>query len=252
MFDRKILYVFLAVTLIAILVVLLSSNMEFEFHATGNVDLEAMSDVFRDPVTKALSTYLSFLVFLAVLATAGLIPNMLIKGRTDFYLSKPISRSSLLLNKFLAIWVVYGATLTVCGIITYGATVLVHDLFDWRVMYLFGLNLVSFFIWLSVTITAGIISGSNAISIMTAFLVWVAQSILWFHEQIKEFLGSKLVGYIVDALYYILPKTAEIDALTDSLAMGRPVESWMPLYSSLIFSFALLHLAIAAFKRKDY
>ncbi len=252
MFDCKILYVFFTVTLVAVLVVLLSSNMEIEFHSMGNVDMGPMTDILRNPVTKALSTYLSFLVFLAVLATAGLMPNMLIKGREDFYLSKPISRSALFLNKLFGIWAVYGAIVVLCGVVTYAVAVWVHGFFDWKVLYLFGMNLVSFFIWLSIITAAGIIAGSNSISIMTAFLFWVAQAILGFHEQIKEFLGSKPVGYLADALYYIVPKTGEIDQLTDAVALGKPVTSWMPLYSSLMFSFALICLVIVIFKRKDY
>jgi len=252
MFERKAVYVFAGVTLIAVVIILLMPKMEIEFHATGNVDIGGISDLLRNPITKAFSTYLSFMVFLAVLATAGLVPNMLIKGRADFYLSKPMSRSSLLLNKLFGIWMVYGGLIVFCGIITYAVAVGVHGFFEWKVLYLFALNLVSFLVWLCITITTGIISGSGVISIMTAFLFWVAQVILRYHEQIKAFLESKPLGDIVDVLYYIVPKPGEIDGLANSLALGKPVASWMPLYSSLIFSAALICLAVVIFKRKDY
>lgn len=252
MFDRRTIYLFVGVTLIALVIIVLTPKMEIEFHATGNIDVGPMTDLLRNPVTKVLGAFLSFMVFLAVLATAGLVPNMLIKGRADFFLSKPISRTSLLLSKMFSIWVVYGGTIVLCGVTTYAVAVWVHGFFDWKVLYLFVLNLASFFVWLSITITAGIVSGSNAISIMSAFLFWVAQAILRFHEQIKGFLASKPVGYIIDALYYVVPKTGEIGDLTDALALGKPVESWMPLSSSLMFSVALICLAAVIFKRKDY
>jgi hypothetical protein len=121
-----------------------------------------------------------------------------------------------------------------------------------RNSYVFVLGLVSLFIWLSITTTVGIVTGSTAMSIMSAFLVWVAQAIFVWHEHIKGVLESKPVGYVVDSLYYILPKTGEVSAITNACALGKPVESWMPLYSSLIFSVALVILAVVVFKRKNY
>lgn len=252
MFDRKIVHLFVAMTVIAAVISLLVPRVDIEFHTTGNMDMGSMIDFFHKPVTIALSIFLSFMVFLAVLATAGLIPNMLVKGRADFFLSKPLSRTGLLLHKILGIWLVYGAMIALCGSIVYAVMVLVHGLFDWKVLYLFVLNLVSFFIWLSITITVGIVSGSSAISIMSAFLVWVAQAILKFHDQINDFLASKPLEYTIDTLYYIVPKTGEISNLADTLALGKPVESWVPLYSSLAFSAALLVVAVIIFKRKNY
>lgn len=252
MFDRKTIYLFAAVTFIAVVIALLSPKMEVEFHATGNVDMGSVGDFLTNPVTKVLSTFLKFMVFLAVMASAGLVPNMLAKGRADFYLSKPISRTSLFLNKLFGIWLVYGGTIVLGGILTYAALVSAHGFFDWKILYVFALGLVSLFIWLSITTTAGIVSGSTVMSIMSAFLVWVAQVILYWHEQIRQFLGSKPVGYVVDGLYYIFPKTGEVSTIANACAFGKPVESWMPLYSSLIFSVALVTLAVIIFKRKNY
>jgi ABC-type transport system involved in multi-copper enzyme maturation permease subunit len=118
MFDRKTVYLFAAVTFIAVVLALLSPKMEMEFYATGDIDMGSMGDFLTNPVTKVLSTFLAFMVFLVVMASAGLVPNMLAKGRADFYLSKPISRTSLLLNKLFGIWLVYGGTIVLCGILT--------------------------------------------------------------------------------------------------------------------------------------
>ncbi len=252
MFDRKTVYLFAAVTLIAVLVALLLPKMEVEFYATGNVGMGSVGDFLTNPVTKALSIYLKFMVFLVVMASAGLVPSMLVRGTADFYLSKPISRTSLLLNKLFGVWLVYGGMLVLCGILTYFALVSAHGFFDWKILYAFIFGLVSLFIWLSITTTAGIATGSTVMSIMSAFLVWVAQVILQWHGQIKEFIGSKPVGYIVDGLYYIFPKTGEVSTIADTCAYGKPVESWVPLYSSLIFSVALVILAVAIFRRKNY
>jgi len=252
MFDRKTVYLFVAVVLVSIVISLLSPKPDIEIQMQGNMDMTPMADWLRNPLTKALSVFLSFVLFLAVLATAGLVPNMLVKGRADFFLSKPLSRTALLLHKMLGIWVVYGAMVVLCGIAIYVTMLLRSNFFDWKVFYLFAFNFVSFFIWLSIIVTVGIVSGSGAISIMGAFLAWVAQFILSYHTQIKSFYDSKPVGYIVDTLYYIVPKTGEVSNLANALALGKPVESWMPLYSSLIFAVLFVILAIIVFKRKSY
>ena len=108
-----------------------------------------------------------------------------------------------------------------------------------------------FFIWLSVTSFAGVLTGSSGMSIMAAFIVWMAQRILSFHEGIKSFTDSQVVRFIVDALYYIFPKTGEMFDLTDQAVSGN-ISSWMPLYSSLIFAVVLFFVTVAIFKRKDY
>ena len=252
MFDRKTVWIFLAVTLIGVVVAVLTPQVDMDIRMEGNMDFGSLGDYLRNPVTMALSGFLAFVVFLTVMATAGVIPTMLVRGRADYYLSKPISRAALLLNKTLSVWLVYGAMIMLCGVIFYIALVLAHGLFDWRVLYLFGLYLVSLFIWLSVTITVGVVSGSTAIAMMSAFLVWVAQKILHFHEEINAFVDSRPVGYVIDALYYIVPKTGELAGLIDALALGKPVDSWLPLYSSLMFAFACTVLAVVVFKRKNY
>ncbi|MFQ6007685.1 MAG: hypothetical protein ACE5K8_01915 [Candidatus Zixiibacteriota bacterium] len=252
MVDRKIIHTFTVVTFIAVLAVLFSSKMDIELHVSGDVEMESMADLLRNPITKAFSAFMKLVLFLIVMASAAVVPNMLVKGRADFYLSKPLSRTSLFLNKLFGIWLVYGGLMILSGAITYLAMVVVFGLFDWKIIYLFILNLVSFIIWLSVTATAGIVSGSTAMCIMSAFLVWVAQLILRLHEQIKALLGSSPISYIVDTLYYIMPKTGEIGDLTESLALGKSVASWMPLYSSLIFAVVLIYLAARIFNRKDY
>ena len=252
LFARKTVYLFLAVTLVAVLLGLATGKASFEFHVEGNMDVDGVADFLRNPVTHVMNTFLSFLVFLAVLATAGLVPGMLARGRAEFYLSKPVSRTTLLLNKLFAVWGVYSFLILISGAVLYAVLVTIHGRFDWDVLYLPALNLVSFFIWLSITTVAGVLTGSTAVSIMCAFLVWVAQLILSFHDQIRALVGSQVIGVIVDVLYYIFPKTGQLGDITRGLAMGRPVDDWMVLCSSVAFAGAMLVVAVLVFNKKDY
>ncbi len=250
MVDRKVLWIYAVVTGIGILSVVVSRSIELQFQTEG-MDLQQMNEMLGNPLMKGYNSFMYFLVFLSVLATAGLVPNMLARGRADFYLSKPLSRKALLLNKVFAVWVVYGAIMVFVMLIEFVAGGLVYGMYDSGIVYIILTNLLAFFIWLSVTAFAGVVSGSSAMSMMAAFLVWVLQKILAFHNGIKELIDAPIVEKIIDGLYYIVPKTGEISDLADSLVGGNSVD-WMPLYSSLAFAAVLLYVTIYLFNRKDY
>ena len=99
---------------------------------------------------------------------------------------------------------------------------------------------------------AGVLSGSASWAIMAAFGLWVAQWLVSFHDLLEQLTSSKLVSYIMKALYYLFPKTDQLGDMAVSLALGQPVESWLPLWSALLFSAAMMFLAVWVFRRRDY
>jgi len=248
LFDRKIIYLFAVVTLITVVVVFLMRSIEVHIQTQSGFGADNLEDFLGNQFLNGLSTFMSFLLFLAVMATAGLIPNMLVKGRADFYLSKPMSRSSVYMRKIGSMWLVYGGIILVCGIIGTLAIGLFHDYFSWGMLYIIIFKLVSFFVWLSIIAFVGIISGSTSVSIMGAFIVYIVQWLLDKRELIAAFIDSKPVTYVADILYYIWPKTEEVSDLTLRLAQGREVFNWMPLWSTLLFTLVTIFI----FKRKEY
>lgn len=250
LFDRKVLYIFGAVTVIGLLSIIGSASLDIHMMGEG-IDLEEMNQALGNPVLMGLNMFMHLLVFLAAMATAGLIPGMLIRGRADFYLSKPVSRASLLLGKVFSIWLVYGAVMVVCVLIEFLTAGLMLDAFSWGIAYIIVINLLAFFVWLSVTCFAGIATGSAGMAIMAAFLMWLAQRILTLHDALKQLVDSPVAIYVVDTVYYIFPKTSQICDLTDQVVSGA-AHSWMPLYSSLIFAAALLFVTVVIFNRKSY
>ncbi len=254
MLDRKTIYIFLVVTVITMLIIMGSGSIEFNLgvQTGGEVDVDQVNEMFGNPLMRMYSSFLTFLVLLGVMATAGLIPGMLVKGRADYYLSKPISRSSLLFYKACSMWLVYSAVIVICGVVCYLTLWAVHGTYDAGFMTLTIMNLVSFFIWLSVTVFAGIAFGSTGMVIMTAFVIFILQWLLGFYEQIASFIGSGAVESIIKVFYYVIPKTGEISDLSLKLALGGRIDSWMPLYSSLAFALVLFFAASWLFNRKNY
>ncbi|MFQ5453518.1 MAG: hypothetical protein ACE5D6_04955, partial [Candidatus Zixiibacteriota bacterium] len=225
MIDRKILFLFAVVTILGVVVIFFSGSMaiNIDVQSQGDISSGQISDIIGNPLLRVFSSFMSFLVILAVLVTGGLIPNMLIKGRADYILSKPISRSSLIYNKIFGIWVVYGAVIVVCGLIGYVALYFIQGAFDTKIIFLFIINLISFFIWLSITAFAGITFGSYSFAMVGAFLIWIAQLFLRNHDIISGFVNSKPVEIFLDILYYLIPKTGEISDLTLKAAMGNTI-----------------------------
>jgi ABC-type transport system involved in multi-copper enzyme maturation permease subunit len=249
-FDRRVIYVFAAVTLVGIIVTLasLALDIEIQGRSLGAGDLNR---AFGNPMLQGYNQFMYVLVFLAVMATAGMIPRMLAPGRADFYLSKPVSRAWLLLSRTFSIWVVYSCVMTAAFLTNYILSAALYGGFSLAILYIIILNLLSFVIWLSVIAFSGVATGSTAISVMIAFAVWLTQRILSYHDLPKEFVDSKAVIYAIDALYYIFPKTSQISDMSAEL-ITRGATDWMPLYSSIVFAAVLMFITVLIFRHKEY
>jgi len=252
--DHKSLWIFVAVVLFGVFVVIVTGNIEahFQVQSSDMVDLGEIDKAFGNPVLRGYNSFIGLVVFLTVMASAGLFPHMLERGRADFYFSKPLTRTFLLMNKFFGIWLVYGAAVVASGLVIYLAIGLVHGVFDLSLLYLLLTSLVSLFIWLSITCCFGILSGSNAVAIMAAFIIWAAQKVLAAREVIKTFLDSRAADLVLDSFYYVLPKTSAVSDLFVALVSGREVIDWMPLWSSLLSAAVMLYIAVRLLKRKDF
>ncbi len=249
--DRKVLWIYGAITFVSVLFAFISRSGNLTVDINGSSALGA-PDMLSPLIIRGMETYLSFLVFLTIMATAGLVPNMLVRGRADYYLSKPISRTRLLGGKLLSVWLVYGGLIVLSGLINLGAFFLSAHWFEPRVFYLFGFALISLLVWLSITGFAAISFGSNSLAIMTAFVFWVAQWLLRYHDTIGEFLNSKILKYIIDGLYYVVPKTGQISDLSVQLASGSPVGSWQPFITTIAFAVVAYTVTLQLFKRANY
>lgn len=259
MFDRKTFYLYIVVTILAIAFFLVMGSLNLpvgQGQGPGGPDqiAEQVQQAMTDMLGVAFAKYISFLIFLTVLAVAALFPRMLERGRADFYLSRPLSRTSLYLNKFTGIFVTYGGVILISSTLVYLALAIVQGSFNFQFFGFLMLGAgVSLFIWLTIITCAGIVSRTQTMAIMSAFMIFFAQWVLlYFREDIGRLIKSKVVTGLLDTLYYILPKTSQVSDFFSVLGRGRSNLDWMPLYSSLIFAVALLLLTVLVFKRKNY
>ncbi|MBD3403030.1 ABC transporter permease subunit [candidate division GN15 bacterium] len=252
--DRKLLWLYGIVTVIMLLSVFaVQSTVDNMRLADAPPEMqEQIGDALGQYVIGGLYWFLGILVFLTVMGTAGLIPSMFSRGRAEFYLSKPASRTSILLGKLAGIWSVYGGLMVLAGLLVLGTMVVAYDLFSATVFFVFVAALVDLFIWLSVTGFVGVLSGSFAMSIMAAFALWIIQWLLTFREAVEQLVDNSLVLRVVDTLYYMLPKFSQLGDLFLAMGQHKPVDDWLPLWSSLAFAVVLYIATVWLFKRKDY
>jgi ABC-type transport system involved in multi-copper enzyme maturation permease subunit len=252
--DRKALWVYLIVTAIGVATALLLSHFVVTT-GSDNLDLNGAAGSTAETARRlhsGASALCSLLVFLSVMFTAGVFPQMLERGRAEYYLSKPITRVNLYLMKLTAVWLVYSTLIILCTSLVYATGAIANGAFDVGVLYLFGFVLFSLALWLSVSGFMGVVTGSTVTVVVVTILTWLAQFVFSNHEKINAIVTSSVLRTVIDGIYYILPKDSQIGAIEDALANGAPVESWLPVWSTAIFALVMLFLGLQIFKRKSY
>ena len=191
-------------------------------------------------------------MFLAVFASAGLIPSVFEPGRIELLLSKPVERYHILLGRYtgnvlviaanifylvFAVWLIFGIK---TGVWTAG--------FLWSS----ALTVYMFAVLLTVVVLVGVLWESAAVTTMVTFGIMIVSPILAQQQTLERLLTSETSRNIVRGAYYALPKVFDLGRITRSLVLGNPIDDWMPVWSSGMFGVVVLGAAIYVFARKNY
>jgi hypothetical protein len=125
-------------------------------------------------------------------------------------------------------------------------------LWNWGFLLAGIMIVLTFMILFSLMTFLGLLTGSGPFSLMITYLILFFSPLLIERDKIYALLTSKFYGYLVDGLYYFLPKTTELGNITQQLVRGIPVTSWMPLWSSLIFALFMTVISISVFIKKNF
>jgi hypothetical protein len=206
------------------------------------------------------SAVLYFLcTFLAIFATAHLVPRMQEKGTIDLYLSRPVSRVKLLLSRYVAGLILAGSNviylLGAIWLIVMWKTHVVHPRF-----FLAG-AVILFVIatLLAFAFVIGVITSSTAVSIMTTYGLFFFAIMLAGHERIAAAVSKEWQAWLINTLYWIIPKTAELGAAVVAYVSGNQVPERMaatltpmPFLTTAAFGVVCLVLACFLFQRKEF
>src|SRR5215813_2937287 len=197
--------------------------------------------------------------FLALFATAHLVPRLQEKGTVDLYLSRPVGRVSLLLSRYTGGMLLAAANLAyligaIWAIIVW-KTHVVHLRF-----LLGGLTILfAIAVLLAFAFLIGVVTSSTGVSLMATYAVFFLAAILAAHQKIAAAMSAQWAADLVNGLYWIFPKTAELGRATvAAVAGGRVLRGSAPDHlfavfgSTALFGAAALALSCWLFSRKDF
>jgi len=197
--------------------------------------------------------------FLAIFATAHLVPRLQEKGTIDLYLSRPVGRVPLILSRYVAGLLLAAANVVYLvgsvWLIVVVKTRVVHP----RFLLAGGIVLFAIAALLAFAFLVGVVTSSTGVSIMATFALFFLGAILVGHEKIEAALSTEWAAQTVRALYWILPKTAELGRAVVSLVLGHEGPERLrdglrlaPFLTTGLFGAASLSLAAWLFRRKDF
>ncbi|MGH2575912.1 MAG: ABC transporter permease [Ignavibacteria bacterium] len=198
-------------------------------------------------------SYLLVLIF-CIISSASFIPSMVDKGTIDLLISKPLSRTSILLSKFLG--AVLFVALSLVYFIGFIWLILSAKSGYWNFNFLYTILSLTFAfaVMYSIVVLIGLMTQSAILGILVnLFLIFVLLPVLSNREiVIFSFVTNEAVRFIFNFFYYIFPKPGEINDITIKLITGEHVDSWQPAITSLLFCSAVMAFSVYYFSKKDY
>jgi ABC-2 type transport system permease protein len=204
-------------------------------------------------VHASIATFLyTVAMFLAVFASAGLVPTVFEPGRIVLMLSKPVSRLHILLGRYLGnlLVVALNVAYLVVGVwLVFGSKT---GVWNSNFLGVIGTTTFMFAVLLAVVVLVSVLTESSAVATMVPVGLMVISPILAQRSIAEKLLSSEWARQLWRALYWIFPKVFDIGRINMDAVMGRPIDSLMPFWTSAAFAAGVLALGLYAFSRRDY
>ncbi len=191
-------------------------------------------------------------MFLAVFASAGLIPSLLEPGRIELLLSKPVSRIRILLGRYVGNLLVVGAN-------TIFLVLGVWTIFGWKtglwpVSFLIAIptTVFIFSVLLAVVALVGVLWESTALAVMVPVALMIISPILAQEKIARKLLSSEWSRNLWKALYLSTPRVFDVGFSTLATIRDRSFGSLEPLWTSAAFGLVMLTTALIVFARRDF
>jgi ABC-2 type transport system permease protein len=226
-----------------------------QVEVSGSMSIEKLVMGFESGFSGVLYVLCTFL---AIFATAHLVPRMQEKGTIDLYLSRPVSRMKLILSRYVAGLILAGSNvLYLIGSIWLIVAWKTH-VFHPRFFLAGGVILFLIATLLAFAFLIGVITSSTAVSIMSTYGVFFFGVMLAGHARIEAALSKEWQAMAIRTLYWIMPKTAELATSVVAYVGGPQLQNEIikvtaaPFWSTAIFGLVCLTLASWMFQRKEF
>jgi ABC-2 type transport system permease protein len=191
-------------------------------------------------------------MFLSVFASSGLIANVLEPGRIELLVSKPVSRTHILLGRYAGNVLVVSCNVIflVLGI----WTILGIKTGIWSGTFLISIatTIFIFAVLLGVVVLIGVLFESTALSTMVTVALMIMSPILAQTSLMMRLLSSEWSRGIWRTLYYSLPKVYDMGKMTLDAIQSRSFSGYMPIWTSGVFGAVMLSAALVIFSRRDF
>lgn len=189
---------------------------------------------------------------IAVFASAGLIPSVLEPGRIELLLSKPVSRTHILLGRYignvlvislnviylvLGVWLIFGYK---------------TGIWETRFLISIGTTIFTFAILLAVVVLVGVLFQSAALATMITVALMILSAILAQTTIMLKLLSSEWSRNVWRTLYYTFPKVYDMGRMTLDAIMNRTFTGYMPIWTSAAFGAVVLGISLLIFARRDF
>jgi len=244
--DRKQHWLFLLVTAIASAIIYFAVSDKLELVKN---EISSQASLLQ-AASSSLNNFVTVIVMLSVVSIMFLIPRISRKGRVEFYLSKPITRTKFFYGKVISLFAIYCTMILLCGMLVAGVLHYLKALTFSGSAYIVVIGLASFLVWFSIISFTGFMTKSVSISFAAFGSLWMMQ--LFLKHRSEWGIEQKFVQLILDTFYYILPKTSEMSSISIQLATGGMTVSYLPIFTSLLLAGMLFYASMSAFGRRDF
>ena len=191
--------------------------------------------------------------FLAVFASSGLIPSVLEAGRIALLLSKPLSRTTLLLGRYAGNLAVVAINHTYLVLSVWIILGLKTDIWAPRFLLAIPVSIFLFAVLLCVVVLVGVISESAALSVMAPVGLSLISLLLAQHQFVIRLLSSEWSRQLWMFFYWILPKVFDLgNAMRQTILFDRSAAWLMPVATSAAFGVVVLASALHIFQKRDF
>jgi ABC-type transport system involved in multi-copper enzyme maturation permease subunit len=189
---------------------------------------------------------------LALFASAGLIPSILEPGRIGLLLSKPVTRVTLLMGRYV------GTVLIVTANVVYliASIWIIVGLKTglWYPAFLFAIPITIFVfsVLLSVIAFIGVLFESASVAVMISIALMFISGVLAQKDNVVKLLSSEWARQLWTGLYWGVPKVWDLGKSMMMLISEREAAWVTPAWTSAVFGAVVLAAAIQIFRKRDY
>jgi ABC-type transport system involved in multi-copper enzyme maturation permease subunit len=191
--------------------------------------------------------------FLAVFASAGLIPAVLEAGRIALLLSKPVGRTTLLLGRYVGNLLVVALNHIYLVGTVWLILAIKTNIWNYRFLLAIPVSIFIFAVLLCVVVFVGVATESAALSVMAPVALGLISALLAQHQIVIKLLDSEWSRRLWMFLYWIVPKVFDLgSALRQTILLDKQVDWLTPLWTSSVFAIFVLASAVFIFSKRDF